>query len=91
VKGFDVDECENDEVNVGVVKSSVYQAIENEAYQKMPIGAAEFEKYVKEMHENDNHGFSLEYAVIYTITVILSFVSLEFCSFWEDNLIHPAR
>jgi hypothetical protein len=25
-----VDECENDEVNVGVVKSSVYQAIENE-------------------------------------------------------------
>jgi netrin-G3 ligand len=64
VKGFDVDECENDEVNVGVVKSSVYQAIENEAYQKMPIGAAEFEKYVKEMHENDNHGFSLEYAFL---------------------------
>ena len=58
--------------------------------RKDPVKLADFESYVEGMHENANHGFSLEYSVI---TILLTHVEvpviygLDVCSSWERKVI----
>jgi hypothetical protein len=63
-------------------------ASETEAVQHKPVAVADFKTHVELLHENENHGFSLEYSVILLKLCLALIENMKYCSLLDDKPVN---